>query len=147
MIMAEELNLQEFDERNLKALCPFHEEHTPSFVYNRKNYTYKCFGCGKSVDLIDVYQSKGFTFTESVQKLFELAGMQYSFGEHHVKTMTQYRYPTEVPLNDKKNVYAYLALRKISPATADYLDIHEITIRIFPDVDSGLSRHPGRFLW
>lgn len=125
MIMAEELNLQEFDERNLKALCPFHEEHTPSFVYNRKNYTYKCFGCGKSVDLIDVYQSKGFTFTESVQKLFELAGMQYSFGEHHVKTMTQYRYPTEVPLNDKKNVYAYLALRKISPATVDYLDIRE----------------------
>ena len=50
MIMAEELNLQEFDERNLKALCPFHEEHTPSFVYNRKNYTYKCFGGGKAVD-------------------------------------------------------------------------------------------------
>ena len=38
-LIAEILDVQQFDERNLKGLCPFHDEDTPSFVYNKKNYT------------------------------------------------------------------------------------------------------------
>jgi DNA primase len=31
-IIAEEKSLREFNEVNLKSLCPFHEENTPSFI-------------------------------------------------------------------------------------------------------------------
>jgi DNA primase len=29
-------------------LCPFHEEKTPSMVFNSKTRQYHCFGCGKN---------------------------------------------------------------------------------------------------
>lgn len=125
-IIAEELNVQNFDERNLKACCPFHQENTPSFIYDKKHNKFRCFGaCQRSWDLIDVYQLKGFTFAEAAQKLLELAGMSHSFGEHKVKTLSQYRYPKEVECTDKTKVYEYLKLRGISEKTADYLDIRQ----------------------
>lgn len=39
-IMAEALGLDDFDERNLKACCPYHEEDTPSFIYDKKRISY-----------------------------------------------------------------------------------------------------------
>lgn len=36
-LIAEILQVQNYDARNMKSLCPFHEEDTPSFVYNKKN--------------------------------------------------------------------------------------------------------------
>lgn len=52
VLMAQMLDLQKFDAKNFKGLCPYHDEDTPSFVYNKKNYTYHCFGCGKTVDIV-----------------------------------------------------------------------------------------------
>ena len=43
-IIAEILHLEKYDSHNHKALCPFHKEDTPSFVYNHKAYNYRCFG-------------------------------------------------------------------------------------------------------
>ena len=35
-----------------KGLCPFHYEHTPSFVVSPKKNIFACFGCGISGDAI-----------------------------------------------------------------------------------------------
>lgn len=122
-IMAKELDIKNFDEKNLKGLSPFREEDTPSFVYNRKNYTFHDFGGdGITVDIIDVYMMKGLTFLQAVQKLFEQAGIDYSFGELNVKTKTHYRYPHDEN-GDMSQVIEYWGKRGISKETLEYLNV------------------------
>lgn len=124
-IIAELLGLEDYDDKNLKACCPYHIEDTPSFIYNKKNYTFHCFGCGKTVDVIDVYmEEKNATFLEAVQWLFGKTGMEFSCPEQHVQTIPRYKYPHEESLsNDRTLVYQYLASRGISKNVVDYLDI------------------------
>lgn len=125
-IIAEELDADNFDERNLKMCCPWHNEDHPSCIWNHKELKYHCFGqCGRNYDIIDAFIKRGMTYIEAVQKLFELAKMPYSFGEVGIKTKHQYRYPKEEPLNEKEHVYEYWSKRGISKETIDYADVRE----------------------
>lgn len=124
-IIAELLHLEKYDTTNKKALCPWHLEDTPSFIYDSKRYRFKCFGCSKSTDIIDAYMYTGLTYLEAVQKLFTEAKMNLPLGEKGVKTKYQYRYPREELQNDKCHVYEYLAKRGISKHTIDAVDIRE----------------------
>ena len=125
-IIVEELGIADFDEKNMKCCCPFHQEDHASFIYNKKAFNFRCFGsCGRSYDILDVFMYKGATYAEACRKLFELAEMPYSFGELGVKTKRHYRYPHEVPCTDKSKVYAYFEQRKISRETLDALDVRQ----------------------
>lgn len=125
-IIVEELGITDFDEKNMKCCCPFHQEDHASFIYNKKAFNFRCFGsCGRSYDILDVFMYKGATYVEACKKLFELAEMPYSFGELGVKTKRHYRYPHEVPCTDKSKVYAYFEQRKISRETLDALDVRQ----------------------
>lgn len=125
-IIVEELGISDFDEKNMKCCCPFHQEDHASFIYNKKAFNFRCFGsCGRSYDILDVFMHKGATYAEACKKLFDLAGISYSFGEIGVKTRRHYRYPHEEPCSDKSKVYAYFKRRRISPATLDYADVRQ----------------------
>lgn len=124
-IIADMLELNNFDEKNLKACCPYHNEETASFIYNKKKFNYHCFGCNKTVDIIDVLMEKGSTFLGAVQFLFDKVGIEYSFGERNVKTRRDYKYPHEEPITDKLKVIEYWGKRGISKDVIDYLDIRE----------------------
>lgn len=59
---------------NGKALCPFHDENTPSFNLNTLTGTYHCFGCGESGDVISlVMETNGGNFTDAIEYLAETA--------------------------------------------------------------------------
>ena len=124
-IMAELLELDNFDDKDLKACCPYHDEDTASFIYNKKNHTFHCFGCSKTVDIIDVLMEKGNTFLEAAKYLFDKAGINYSFGEKDVKTKRDYKYPYEEPITDKEKVIEYFGKRGLSKNVLDYLDVRE----------------------
>lgn len=125
-IIVEELGITDYDERDMKCCCPFHAENHASFIYNKKAYNFRCFGaCSRSYDILDIFMLKGMTYNQACRKLFELAGMPYSFGELGVKTRRQYQYPKEVVCDDKSQVYEYFKKRKISPSTIDYADVRQ----------------------
>lgn len=63
--------------RNFKALCPFHNEKTPSFMVSPERGTWHCFGCGKGGSAIDfVMESEHVDFVEALESLAEIAGVK-----------------------------------------------------------------------
>jgi DNA primase len=53
-----------------KALCPFHQEKNPSFVVQRGDSHYHCFGCGAHGDAIQfLMEYQRLTFVEAVEAL------------------------------------------------------------------------------
>lgn len=65
--------------RGCKALCPFHEEKTPSLSIDIKKGVYHCFGCGKSGDHVTFLQEHArLSFTEALAQLQQHAGTAHA---------------------------------------------------------------------
>lgn len=63
--------------RNFKALCPFHQEKTPSFVISPDKGLAYCFGCRKGGDIFACVQElENVEFPEAVRILAEKAGVE-----------------------------------------------------------------------
>lgn len=55
-----------------KALCPFHDEKSPSFILDKSDGHYHCFGCGAHGDAIQfLLEHQRLSFTEAVERLAE----------------------------------------------------------------------------
>lgn len=60
-----------------KALCPFHNDHSPSFSVHPDKQIYKCFSCGESGNVITfVEKFLGISFQEAVKLLADRAGIK-----------------------------------------------------------------------
>jgi DNA primase len=65
---------------NLKGLCPFHDERTPSFNVTPGKDLYHCFSCGAGGDVIKFVQEiDHLTFTEAVERLAARANVQLRY--------------------------------------------------------------------
>ena len=63
--------------RSYMAVCPFHEEKTPSMSVDRGQGLYHCFGCGKGGDIFEfVQETQGVNFPEALDILARKAGIQ-----------------------------------------------------------------------
>jgi DNA primase len=61
---------------NFQALCPFHQEKTPSFIISPEKQIWRCFGCGKGGDLFNfIMDIEGIDFKEALQLLAPKAGV------------------------------------------------------------------------
>lgn len=55
---------------NLLGLCPFHNEKTPSFTVSPSKEIYKCFGCGKSGNVVSfVMEHEKYSYPETLKWL------------------------------------------------------------------------------
>ena len=55
---------------NLKGLCPFHSEKTPSFMVNPERRSFHCFGCGEGGDIFTfLMKYHNQTFPEALKEL------------------------------------------------------------------------------
>jgi len=55
---------------NMKGLCPFHGEKTPSFMVNPARQSFHCFGCGEGGDVLSfMMKYYNLTFPETIKQL------------------------------------------------------------------------------
>lgn len=63
--------------KNYTGLCPFHNEKTPSFNVSPDIQIFKCFGCGKTGDVLTFVQEiEKIDFREALEKLAKDAGIK-----------------------------------------------------------------------
>ncbi|MCK4859684.1 MAG: DNA primase [Candidatus Omnitrophica bacterium] len=62
-----------------KALCPFHQEKTPSFVVNPQKQIFHCFGCGVGGNVFTfLIKQENISFPEAVEILARQTGVDIS---------------------------------------------------------------------
>ena len=72
---------------NLKGLCPFHQEKSPSFMVSPARSSYYCFGCGAKGDIFSfVEQFEGLDFMGALKVLADRAGVEIKKEDPGAKT-------------------------------------------------------------
>jgi DNA primase len=72
--------------QNFSALCPFHDEKTPSFTVNRDKQFYHCFGCNANGSAIGfLMEFHHLDFVSAVEELAGRAGLQVPYEGGNVK--------------------------------------------------------------
>jgi DNA primase len=65
---------------NYKAVCPFHQEKTPSFNVHPEKQFFKCFGCGKAGDAITfVMLFEKVEYPDAIRILADKAGIPIKY--------------------------------------------------------------------
>lgn len=121
-----------------KALCPFHDDHSPSFSVQKDKQIYKCFSCGESGNVITFVQKyNGITFTEALKMLADRAGIPLNVSTTR-KINTKYEKLYEI--NDTVNKYFKANLLSNEGVKAiKYLEDRNISKDIINEFNIGLS--------
>ncbi|MET9808815.1 DNA primase [Streptomyces halstedii] len=81
-VVSEYLQLRNAGGGNLKGLCPFHDEKSPSFQVSPSKGLFHCFGCQEGGDTIAfVMKIDHLTFSETVERLAGQAGITLRYEE------------------------------------------------------------------
>ncbi len=132
-----------------KALCPFHDERTPSFTVSTDKQFYHCFGCGAHGTAIGfVMAQDGLEFPAAIEELAHLAGMEVP------------REAASQPRESHQRLYSaldaaqnwFVTQLRSSPPARDYLagrgfdaaTIDEFGIGYAPDEWQALADHLGK---
>jgi len=108
------------------ALCPFHNERTPSFVVSPTKNIFKCFGCGISGNAIKfVMEYEKISFSDAIIKIAQKYGITVKYigndKEKHLKGLYSLtRQITDFYKNQLKEsqiAREYLRKRGIQPQT------------------------------
>jgi DNA primase len=81
-VIGDYVTLKPAGANNLRGLCPFHDEKTPSFNVSTARNVFYCHGCGTGGDAISfVMQIEHFSFTEAIEKLAAKAGIALRYAD------------------------------------------------------------------
>ncbi|MCK5459916.1 DNA primase [Candidatus Parcubacteria bacterium] len=124
--------------KNFKALCPFHQEKTPSFMVSPERQSWHCFGCSEGGDIFSfVMKIEGIEFIEALKLLAKKAGVQLKPQDPKIVN----RKNRLLDINElAKKFYAYLL--KKSPAAEScraYLRERKVSEQSVSDFELGYA--------
>jgi len=110
--------------RNFSGLCPFHQEHSPSFNVSPDRGIFKCFGCGVSGDLFTyVMQREGLSFNEALEMLAKEAGIELPMNRKRNKEVSNAEERLYEMHDRACEYYHYLLLKhEVAHEAREYLD-------------------------
>lgn len=131
-----------------KALCPFHEEKTPSFILQKGSAHYHCFGCGAHGDAISFLMTHvRMSFTEAVESLAERFQVHLEREENQGGAKTPNKVKIKNALALASEFYHYLLLYAEEGRTAlDYLYSRGITLRFIHRFQIGYAPQSANIL-
>jgi len=103
---------------NRRALCPFHDETTPSFSVNPKGQYFHCFGCGAGGDVFTFLElHEKMSFMQALLELARQAGIPLpALTPEHTQRMTEERTIEDILMETARFYHQSLA-----PTVKDYL--------------------------
>jgi DNA primase len=123
--------------KNLKGLCPFHQEKTPSFIVSPERKTWHCFGCGEGGDVISfVMKYEHLEFPEALRFLAERAGIELQ----HVNPQAERELGVLYGLHEAATAFYRGELAKSAKAR-EYLASRTFTQRTIDEFSLGFA--PG----
>ncbi len=129
--------------RNLKALCPFHEEKTPSFFVFPDRQSWRCFGCGAGGDMVSfVMKKEGLDFSEALKMLAQRAGVSLARRKEAAEDKAADRL---YGINEAAAQYYHDLLLKapIAKPARDYVKNRGLTEEAVADFQLGFSSGEG----
>ena len=130
---------------NFSALCPFHNEKTPSFRVNDDKRFYYCFGCGKGGDIFNFLQDyKNISFVEALKEVAEENGLSIQTFDFNQNTEAK---EAKSLLGEVKNIF-HNQLKSTTGAQAfKYLtEKRKLSKEVIAAFEIGFSPKEGDFL-
>ncbi len=133
-VVSDYVALENISSRTPKALCPFHDERTPSFSISLEHDSWRCWGaCGVGGGMFDfVMRADGIEFKEALEKLALKAGIEPNFKDeysdnrrrsrsaplHEVNQIAEDFFTRQLEGAQGREALAYLEARGIDAQTA-----------------------------
>jgi DNA primase len=117
---------------NFRALCPFHNEKTASFMVSPARESYYCFGCNRGGDIFTFVQEiEGMEFRDALKTLADRAGVAIVYEkqenrserETFEKLLEAATVFFERALPHARPIEEYLVKRGVSPAMRKFFRI------------------------
>lgn len=127
--------------RNFKALCPFHQEKTPSFIVSPERQIWHCFGaCSEGGDVIKFLMKwENITFFEALKDLAKKTGVQLrkiDFEDKVWRKKERYIYMNQLATE----FFQYLLFKtKFGQKAMDYLSSRKIKKEIIEKFQLGYA--------
>lgn len=136
--------------REYQALCPFHNEKTPSFTINNEKNFFHCFGCGAHGDAIEfVKRYDRLTYPETIEQLAREAGIALPEVSHEQRQKAQIEktlydvleaacwwFEQQLQLHSYGHARDYIEKRGLKPET-----LRQYRIGYAPDERTSLHKH------
>lgn len=130
---------------NWKALCPFHQEKTPSFYISPEKQIWHCFGCGKGGSIFSfVMEIEGIEFKDALRILAKKAGIALKKEDPQLQT----RRNRLIEINQQAALFFHQILIKSPKAekTRQYLKNRKISSQTAKEFQLGYALDDWRSL-
>ena len=135
---------------NMKGLCPFHGEKTPSFTVNPVRQSFHCFGCGEGGDVLSfMMKYYNLTFPETIKQLaqrYQITLPEQQFTSDDKKKAEKRQKLFDANERATRVYHEYLLNNPEAAQARDYLTKREIPQEKIIDFQLGYAPESWDFL-